>query len=82
MYSGVRLVVAPLDGTTGQQLGGWVSEAIQFQFDPGSFDPGYAKEYHVERLMREVRVMRIAPVTEQLVMSFIAEKVLDLPKSY
>ncbi len=43
---------------------------------------GYAKEYHVERLMREVMIMRIAPVTEQLIMSFIAEKALDLPKSY
>ena len=43
---------------------------------------GYAKEYHVERLMREVTIMRIAPVTEQLIMSFIAEKVLDQPKSY
>ena len=43
---------------------------------------GYAKEYHVERLMREVMAMRIAPVTEQLIMSFIAEKVLELPKSY
>lgn len=43
---------------------------------------GYAKEYHVERLLREVTVMRIAPVTEQLILSFIAEKVLDLPKSY
>ena len=32
--------------------------------------------------MREVMVMRIAPVTEQLNMSFIAEKVLELPKSY
>lgn len=43
---------------------------------------GYAKEYHVERLLREVTVTRIAPVTEQLIKSFIAEKVLDLPKSY
>ena len=43
---------------------------------------GYAKEYHVERLLREVTLTRIAPVTEQLIMSFIAEKVLDLPKSY
>ena len=43
---------------------------------------GYAKEYHVERLLREVTVTRIAPVTEQLIMSFIAEKVLGLPKSY
>ena len=43
---------------------------------------GYAKEYHVERLLREVTITRIAPLTEQMIMSFIAEKVLDLPKSY
>ena len=43
---------------------------------------GYAKEYHVERLLREVLITRIAPITEQLILSFIAEKVLDLPKSY
>ena len=43
---------------------------------------GYAKEYHVERLYREVAIARIAPITEQLILSFIAEKVLDLPKSY
>lgn len=43
---------------------------------------GYAKEYHVERLYREVAITRLAPITEQLIMSFIAEKVLDLPKSY
>lgn len=43
---------------------------------------GYAKEYHVERLLREVTVTRIAPVTEQLIQSFIAERVLDLPRSY
>lgn len=43
---------------------------------------GYAKEYHVERLLREVLVTRIAPISEQLIMSFIAEKVLGQPKSY
>ncbi len=43
---------------------------------------GYAKEYHVERLYREVAITRIAPITEQLILSFIAEKVLGLPKSY
>ncbi|MFY9329463.1 MAG: acyl-CoA dehydrogenase family protein [Georgfuchsia sp.] len=43
---------------------------------------GYAKEYHVERLLREVLITRIAPITEQLIMCFIAEKVLDLPASY
>jgi acyl-CoA dehydrogenase len=43
---------------------------------------GYAKEYHVERLLREVTVTRLAPITEQMIMNFIAEKVLGLPKSY
>lgn len=43
---------------------------------------GYAKEFHVERLLREVMITRIAPVTEQLILSFVAEKVLDLPRSY
>jgi acyl-CoA dehydrogenase len=43
---------------------------------------GYAKEFHVERYLREVLVPRIAPISPQLVLSFIAEKVLGLPKSY
>jgi acyl-CoA dehydrogenase len=43
---------------------------------------GYAREYQVERLFRESVLSRIAPVTEQMILSFIAEKVLELPKSY
>lgn len=43
---------------------------------------GYAKEYHVERLFREVLIARIAPVSRELILSFIAEKALQLPKSY
>ncbi|PVX75688.1 acyl-CoA dehydrogenase family protein [Paraburkholderia unamae] len=43
---------------------------------------GYAREYQVERLFRESILPRIAPVTEQMILSFIAERVLDLPKSY
>jgi len=43
---------------------------------------GYAKEYHVERYFREIMLPRIAPVTRELIMSFIAERVLELPKSY
>ncbi len=43
---------------------------------------GYAKDYHVERYLREAMLPRIAPVSSQLVLSFIAEKVLGLPKSY
>lgn len=43
---------------------------------------GYAKEYHVERYMREVMISRIAPISPQLILCFIAERVLGLPKSY
>lgn len=43
---------------------------------------GYAKEYHVERYLRESIIPRIAPVTPHLILCFIAEKVLGLPKSY
>jgi acyl-CoA dehydrogenase len=43
---------------------------------------GYAKEFHVERYLREVLIARIAPVTPQMILCFIAEKALGLPKSY
>ena len=43
---------------------------------------GYAQEYQVERLFRESILTRIAPITEELVLSFLAERVLGLPKSY
>ena len=43
---------------------------------------GYAKEFHVERYLREVMITRLAPVTPQLILCHIAEKVLGLPKSY
>ena len=43
---------------------------------------GYAREYHVERFFREIQIARIAPVSSQLILSYIAERVLGLPKSY
>jgi acyl-CoA dehydrogenase len=43
---------------------------------------GYASEYHVERYWREARLMRLAPVSQELVQAFIATNVLGLPKSY
>ena len=43
---------------------------------------GYAKEYHVERYLREVMIPRIAPVSPQMILNFLAERVLGLPKSY
>ena len=43
---------------------------------------GYAKEYHVERLMREVMIPVLAPVSPQMILNYIAERVLGLPRSY
>ncbi len=43
---------------------------------------GYAKEYHVERYLREVLIPRTVPVSQHMILNFLAEKVLGLPKSY
>lgn len=43
---------------------------------------GYAREYHIERYLREAMIPRLAPVSPQLILCYIAEKVLGLPKSY
>jgi acyl-CoA dehydrogenase len=43
---------------------------------------GYASEYHVERYWREARLMRLAPVSQEMVQNYIATNVLGLPKSY
>lgn len=43
---------------------------------------GFAKEYHVERYMREAFLPRIAPVSREMILNYIGERVLGLPKSY
>jgi acyl-CoA dehydrogenase len=43
---------------------------------------GYAQEYHVERLLREVLIPRTAPVSPHMILNVLAEKVLELPRSY
>jgi acyl-CoA dehydrogenase len=43
---------------------------------------GFAKEFDVERYLRDIMVARIAPITPQLIASYVAEKALGLPKSY
>jgi acyl-CoA dehydrogenase len=43
---------------------------------------GYAREYHVERYLREMQIARIAPITPHLILCHLAEKVLGLPRSY
>ena len=43
---------------------------------------GYAKEYHVERYLREIFVNRITPVSREMILNYIGERVLGLPRSY
>jgi acyl-CoA dehydrogenase len=43
---------------------------------------GYAQEYHIERYLRESLIPRIAPISPHMILNYLAEKVLDLPKSY
>ena len=43
---------------------------------------GYAQEFHVERYLREAWVPRIAPVSREMVLNYVGERVLGLPKSY
>ena len=43
---------------------------------------GYAKEYHVERYLREIMIPMIAPISQELIKSFIGERVLGQEKSY
>jgi alkylation response protein AidB-like acyl-CoA dehydrogenase len=43
---------------------------------------GYAKEYDVERKWRETRLMQIAPISTNMVLSYVAEHILGLPRSY
>ena len=43
---------------------------------------GYASEYHVERYWREARLQRIAPVTQEMTLNYLAQNILGLPRSY
>ena len=43
---------------------------------------GYAKEYHVERYLREIMISVVAPVSQEMIKSFVAEKALSQTKSY
>jgi acyl-CoA dehydrogenase len=43
---------------------------------------GYSEEYHVSRYFRESRLMKIAPVSQEMILNFLGEHVLGLPRSY
>ncbi|SNR35857.1 acyl-CoA dehydrogenase [Halorubrum vacuolatum] len=43
---------------------------------------GVAREYDVERYLREARLTRLVPITQELALNYIGERVLDLPRSY
>jgi len=58
---------------------GFYSADVALQVHGGM---GYSKEFHVERYFREARLMRIAPISQEMVLNYVAEHVLDLPRSY
>lgn len=43
---------------------------------------GFAREYHVERYFREARLLRLAPISQEMVLNYVAQHVLGLPRSY
>jgi acyl-CoA dehydrogenase len=43
---------------------------------------GYATEYHVERYFKEARLQRLAPLPQEMVLNYLSEHVLGLPRSY
>ncbi|MCY4356943.1 MAG: acyl-CoA/acyl-ACP dehydrogenase [Gammaproteobacteria bacterium] len=43
---------------------------------------GYAREYHVERYWREARLMKLAPISQEMILNYLAEHELGLPRSY
>lgn len=67
-------------------MGKWLAADAAFQAADqavqthGGF--GYASEYHVERYWREARLMRLAPISQEMVMNYVSEHVLGLPRSY
>ncbi|MGM0586056.1 MAG: acyl-CoA dehydrogenase family protein [Pseudomonadota bacterium] len=63
-------------------LGARAGHAAAFQAVKTMGGMGYSTEFQVERLMRESIVPVLAPVSEQMILNFLSERVLDLPKSY
>ena len=43
---------------------------------------GFGKEFHVERYFRESRLQRLAPISQEMVLNYLSEHVLGLPRSY
>jgi acyl-CoA dehydrogenase len=64
----------------------WLAADAAFQAADQSMQThggfGYAREYHVERYWREARLMRIAPISQEMILNFVTEHVLGLPRSY
>jgi len=43
---------------------------------------GFAKEYHIERWWREIQLVRLAPITQHMILNYIGQHILGMPKSY
>jgi acyl-CoA dehydrogenase len=86
----VRRAAEAYDG--GEEAGAYANAAKYFAAEAGfraceraimtHGGMGYAREFHVERYLREVQICRIGPVSPHLILCYIAERVLGLPKSY
>ncbi|HLY56912.1 MAG TPA: acyl-CoA dehydrogenase family protein [Stellaceae bacterium] len=67
-------------------MGKWLAADAAFQAADQAMQThggfGYAREYHVERYWREARLMRLAPISQEMIMTYISEHVLGLPRSY
>jgi len=67
-------------------MGKWLAADAAFQAADQAMQThggfGYAREYHVERYWREARLMKLAPVSQEMVMNYVSEHILALPRSY
>ena len=80
-----HLVVSTVGNCFRNRVTGLAAEAAFFACDRAiqtHGGMGYAREYHVERYWREARLMKIAPVSQEMVCNYIGANVLGLPKSY
>ena len=71
-----------LEANTARNLAGSAAYEAAFRAVRTHGGFGFAQEYHVERYFRESVLNFIAPVSEELILSYVAEKALGMPKSY
>jgi alkylation response protein AidB-like acyl-CoA dehydrogenase len=86
LRDGTDVDVVGIEVGEGANIAKWLCADAGFQAADQAMQTlggfGYAKEYHVERYWREARLQRIAPVTQEMTLNYLAQNVLGLPRSY